>query len=120
MINIVMAKVKTTKPPIMCQPVGPHVQWIPGACPKTGLNTEMPMMMMNVRILNDNVNTKATMITPNAAMAHVSRRVQRSWENLVPKDALARLPNANVTTVVASRKTVATRETICQLIVTKR
>jgi hypothetical protein len=30
--------------------------------------------------------------------------VQRSWENLVPKDAPARLRNANVTTVVASRK----------------
>jgi hypothetical protein len=124
MIDIVMAKIETTKPPVVCQPVGPHVQGIPAACPTTGLNTEMPMtmmmMMMKFANPNDNVNVSETMMTPNAATAHVSRRVQRSWENLVPKAAPARLPKENVTTVVASRTNVATRETICQLFATKK
>jgi hypothetical protein len=57
MIDIVMAKIKTTKPPVVCQPVGPHVQGIPAACPTTSLNAEMPMtMMMKFANPNDNVN----------------------------------------------------------------
>ena len=93
MINIVMAKIKTTKPIIVSQPVGSHVQGIQAACPKPGITadvTEMPMTMTKVKNLNDAVNAKATLTSPHAAIAHVSRHAQALWGRKVSSDAPAR------------------------------
>jgi len=113
MIAILMVKIETTKPPIVCQPAGSHVRWIPAACPKTGLNaaaTKMPMTMTKFKNPNDNVNVnaKATMMTPHPAITHVSRRVQCSWKDVGTKHAPARLPTANVPIVAAKRRIATT------------